>query len=395
MPGTVLSSPMPLPLAMLILFGSAKLLGEIFVRLGLPAIVGEILAGALVGPHALAWIAPNDTLTALADLGVMFLLFDAGLQIRAASLLGVAGLAGLIAAVEVAVTFAASWGAMAAWGATPATTLIVSAALVATSVGVTASVLSARGLLDRRTSRIILAAAVIDDVLGLIALAAAGSVARGRVNIAEIALTAAIAAGFTIVMAKWGAAAAGRVLPHVQSRARADEAQFHIALALMFALAALAVYAGVAAIVGAFLAGMAVSEFSDARVRDLTRGVTELLAPFFLAGIGLKLDVTLFRSRSLLALAALMLTVAVAGKLAGCMLGAIQLGWRDGLAIGLGMVPRGEVTLVVAQVGMSLAVIGPDIYAGLVFVTVASALLTPVLLKLAVPSAINPMPHRE
>jgi len=130
---------------------------------------------------------------------------------------------------------------------------------------------------------------------------------------------------------------------------------------------------------------MAVAEFSGARVRDLTRGVTELLAPFFLAGIGLKLDVTLFRSRSLLGLAALMLAVAVAGKLLGCLLGAIRLGWRDGLAIGLGMVPRGEVTLVVAQVGISLSLIGPDVYAALVFVTVASALLTPFLLKMAFP----------
>jgi Kef-type K+ transport system membrane component KefB len=370
---------------MLILFGSAKLLGEIFARLGLPAIVGEILAGAVVGPHALGWIAPNDTLTALADLGVMFLLFDAGLQIRAADLLGVAGVASVVAVVEVAVTFAASWGAMAAWGAAPAASLLVSAALVATSVGVTATVLASRGLLDRRVSRIILTAAVIDDVLGLIALAAAGSVARGRVNIPEVLLTATLAAVFTMAIAKWGAPAAGRILPHFQSRARAEEAQFHIALTLMFALAALAIYAGVAAIVGAFLAGMAVSEFSGARVRDLTRGVTELLAPFFLAGIGLKLDITLFRSRSLVGLAALMLAVAVAGKLAGCVLGAIRLGWRDGLAIGLGMVPRGEVTLVVAQVGMSLALIGPDVYAGLVFVTVASALLTPFLLQRAFP----------
>jgi len=376
---------MPLPLAMLILFGSAKLLAEIFVRLGLPAIVGEILAGAVVGPHALGWIAPNDTLTALADLGVMFLLFDAGLQLRAADLLGVAGVAAVVAAVEVAVTFAASWGAMAGWGAAPAASLLVSAALVATSVGVTATVLASRGLLDHRASRIILAAAVIDDVLGLIALAAAGSVARGRVNIPEVLLTATLAAVFTIAIAKWGATAAGRILPHFQSRARAEEAQFHIALALMFALAALAIYAGVAAIVGAFLAGMAVAEFSGARVRDLTRGVTELLAPFFLAGIGLKLDVTLFRSRSLLGLAALMLAVAVAGKLLGCLLGAIRLGWRDGLAIGLGMVPRGEVTLVVAQVGISLSLIGPDVYAALVFVTVASALLTPFLLKMAFP----------
>src|SRR3974390_1024754 len=156
MPGTLPNDPIPLALAMLILFGSAKLLGEIFVRIGLPSIVGEILAGVVVGPHALGWITPNETLTALADLGVMFLLFDAGLQIRATGLMGVAGVALSVAVAEVAVTFAATWGAMAMWGATPAASLIVSAALVATSVGVTATVLSARGLFDRKTTRIIL-----------------------------------------------------------------------------------------------------------------------------------------------------------------------------------------------------------------------------------------------
>ncbi len=278
MPLSASPAAIPLPLALLILFGSAKLLAELFARLGLPGIVGEILAGAVVGPHALAWIAPNETLTALADLGVMFLLFDAGLQIRSADLLEVAGTATLVAVVEVAVTFAASWGAMIAWGATPAAAILVSAALVATSVGVTATVLAQRGLLDRQVSRIILAAAVIDDVLGLLALVVAGNVARGRVNVAEIALTAVLAVAFTVAMAKWGARAARGILPHFQSRAQAEEAQFHIALIQMFALAALAVYAGVAAIVGAFLAGMAISESTDARVRDLTRGVTELMA---------------------------------------------------------------------------------------------------------------------
>jgi len=388
MPLFATHTTIPLSLAMLILFGSAKLMAELFTRMGLPGIAGEILAGAVVGPHALGWIAPNETLTALADLGVMFLLFDAGLQIRPADLLGVAGTAALVAVVEAGVTFAASWTALVAWGTTQAAAILVSAALVATSVGVTASILAQRGLLDRRVSRIILAAAVIDDVLGLIALVVAGDVARGHVNIAEVALTALLAAAVIIVIAKWGAAAAGRILPHFHLRAQAEEAQFHIALVVLFGLAALTVYAGVAAIVGAFLAGLAMSESAGARVRDLTRGVHELMAPFFLAGIGLRLDVTLFRSSSLVGLAALMLVVAVAGKLAGCTLGALGLGWRNGLAVGLGMVPRGEVTLVVAQVGVSMAVIGPDIYASLVFVTVASALLTPFLLKAAFPRSI-------
>ena len=168
-----------------------------------------------------------------------------------------------------------------AWGAPQTEAVFVGAALVATSVGITASALSARGLLHEAASKIILAAAVIDDVPGLIVLAAVSSLATGHVNFLEIALTAGLPAAFTVVLAKWGSSAANRILPHFCSRARTEDAQFHFSLILLFALSALAVYAGVAAIVGAFLAGLALSDTADDRVRDLTRGVTELLVPFF------------------------------------------------------------------------------------------------------------------
>src|SRR6266481_3570338 len=246
----------PLPLAMLIIFGSAKLLAELFERLGQPGIVGEILAGALVGPSVLGWIHPNEMLKALSDLGVMFLLFGVGLEVKASDLLKVGGKATLVATLGVIVPFFAGWGILLLWGAPQIEAVFVGAAMVATSVGITASVLSARGLLHEVASKIILAAAVIDDVLGLIVLAIFGS------------------------------------------RARADNAEFHIAMVFLFALALLAQYTGVAAIVGAFLAGLALSDSADARVRTLTRGVSELLVPFFLAGIGLHLNFAVFRSTS-------------------------------------------------------------------------------------------------
>ncbi len=368
---------------MLIVFGSAKLLAEVCERLGQPGIVGEILAGALVGPSVLGWITPNDMLKALSDLGVMFLLFQVGLEVKASELLKVGGKATLVATIGVIVPFFAGWGILLAWGAPQVEAVFVGAAMVATSVGITASVLSARGVLHEVASQIILAAAVIDDVLGLIVLAVVSSVARGHVNFVEIVLIAALASTFTVVMAFWGTTAVKRVLPFFGSRARADDAEFHIAMVFLFVMALLAQYTGVAAIVGAFLAGLALSESTDARVRTLTRGVSELLVPFFLAGIGLHLNFAVFRSKSTLALALVILTAAIVTKLIGCGIGALSLGWENVLKVGLGMVPRGEVGMVVAQIGLSMSVIGPDVYAVVVFMAVATTLVTPLLLKIA------------
>lgn len=375
--------PLPLPLAMLIIFGSAKLLAELFERIGQPGIVGEILAGALVGPSVLGWITPNDTLKALSDLGVLFLLFGVGMEVKASELLKVGGKATLVATIGVIIPFFAGWGILFAWGAPQLEAIFVGASMVATSVGITASVLSARGVLHEVASKVILAAAVIDDVLGLIVLAVVSSVARGRVNLWEIVLVASLATAFTVVMAIWGTTAVKRVLPIFGSRARADEAEFHIALVFLFAMALLAQYTGVAAIVGAFLAGLALSDSSDARMRTLTRGVSELLVPFFLAGIGLHLNFGVFRSRSTIALALVILAAAVVTKLVGCGLGAISLGWQNMLKIGLGMVPRGEVGMVVAQLGLGMAVISTEVYSVVVFMAVATTLLTPLLLKIA------------
>ncbi len=374
---------LPLPLAMLIVFGSAKLLAEICERLGQPGIVGEILAGALIGPSVLGWITPNDTLKSLSDLGVMFLLFGVGLEVKASELLTVGAKATLVATLGVIVPFVAGWGIMSAWGVPQVEAIFVGASMVATSVGITASVLSAKGLLHEVASQIILAAAVIDDVLGLIVLAAVSSVARGHVNFWEIALTAGLAIAFTVVMGLWGTKAANHLMPHFDSRVKADDAKFHIALVFLFGMGLLAQYTGVAAIVGAFLAGLALSDTADARVRTLTRGVSELLVPFFLVGIGLHLNLAAFRSRSTLILGLLILTAAIVSKLIGCGLGALSLGWQNVLKIGLGMVPRGEVGMVVAQIGLSLAVISSEVYSVVVFMAVATTLVTPLLLKIA------------
>ena len=237
---------------------------------------------------------------------------------------------------------------MRAWGYPQIESVFVGAAMVATSVGITAQVLAGKGLLHLKTAKIILGAAVIDDILGLLVLAIVSSSAKGQVRVAEIAATAIMALGFTLIVAKSGTRTMMRLVPHAESKLKSGEAQFNVALVLLFALSVLAMYVGVAAIIGAFLAGMALAESVSHRVHDLAHGITELLVPFFLAGIGLHIDVSAFADRSLLMLAVVILAAAVLSKLIGC-------GWhdRDGhkdmFRIGAGMVPRGEVGMVVAN----------------------------------------------
>jgi Kef-type K+ transport system membrane component KefB len=389
-------SAVQIPLSMLVVFASAKLLAEIFERLGQPGIVGEILAGVLIGPYVLGWMAPNEVLRILSDLGVMFLLFRVGLDVKASDLMKVGGTAFLVATIGVIVPFLMGWGICTAWGEPRLESIFTGAAMVATSVGITAQVLASRGLLQTRAARIILAAAVIDDVLGLIVLAIVSSMAKGSINYAEIAVTAGLAIGFTVFVAKFGVRLVRRTMPHVESRISLAEGQFAIAMTVLFALSLLAVYAGVAAIVGAFLAGMALSETVDRRVHLLTNGVAELLVPFFLVGIGLHLDVSAFSHPSTMGLALIILAAALVSKFIGCGLGALGVGRADALRVGVGMVPRGEVGMVVAQIGLNMGVMAQSIYGVVVFMSVATTLFAPPLLKLAFRGlAAEPSPEKE
>ena len=175
----------------------------------------------------------------------------------------------------------------------------------------------------------------------------------------------------------------GKIVPKVQASLRAGEVQFNVAIVVLFGLSLLATYAGVAAIIGAFLAGMALSESLDTRVCDLAHGVSELLIPFFLAGIGLHLDIRVFESTETMILALIILVAAVLSKLLGCGVGALGMGWANALRVGCGMAPRGEVGMVVAQLGMSMNIIPPRIYAVVVFMAVATTIIAPPLLSLS------------
>ncbi|MBZ2179095.1 MAG: cation:proton antiporter [Acidobacteria bacterium] len=370
-----------LPLAMLLVFGTAKILGEISERLALPSIVGDILAGVLLGASVLNWVEPGQ-ITQFSDLGVMFLLFRVGLEVKASDLFQVGRVASLVALLGVLLPFAMGYAIYIYTGSNQIEALFVGAAMVATSVGITAQVLAAKGLLNVRASRIILAAAVIDDILGLIVLAIVSSMARGTFDVLQLTTTAGLSIGFTLFVLSFGSRTMGRVLPGIDRRLRGGESQFSLAMILLFALAVFASYAGVAAIIGAFLAGVALAESVSHRVQDLAQGVTELLVPFFLAGIGLALDVNVLRDPRTLTLAGVITVAAIVSKLLGCGLGALSLGWPDARRIGAGMVPRGEVGMVVAQLGAAMGIVSKATYGVVVVMAVLTTVVAPVLLAL-------------
>ncbi len=372
-----------LPLALLLVFGAAKLLANICERFGQSGLVGEIIAGVILGPSLLNWVRPDDLLTALAQMGVMFLLFRVGLEVKASDLLRVGNTALLVAVSGVAVPFFLGWAVMTMAGVSRIEAIFVGAALVATSVGITAQVLNLKGLLQERASQTILAAAVIDDVLGLLLLALVSSMAEGHINLPSLAITGLIASGFTLLVAKYGSHLLRKIVPKVERKLAVEEAQFHLALVLLFALTVAAVYIGIAAIVGAFLAGMALSETVNQRVHDLAHGISELLVPFFLVGIGLHLDLSALENRNTLALTVVICIVAVLSKLIACGFGAWQLGRTDMLRVGVGMVPRGEVGMVVAQIGLSLGVIEKPVYGMVVLMAIATTLAAPPMLNYA------------
>ncbi|MBV6433704.1 MAG: Na(+)/H(+)-K(+) antiporter GerN [Bryobacteraceae bacterium] len=368
---------------MLLVFGSAKVLYEVFEALRQPGIIGEILAGVVLGPGVLNLLQPTDFLGALAELGAMFLLFRVGLEVRSSDLLETGKTALLVAVLGVIIPFAMGFAISGFWHGSPVEALFLGAAMVATSVGITAQVLSSKGLLNHLSSKTILAAAVIDDVLGLILLAVVSSLAKGEVRLMDLLLTAGMAIGFTAAVVWWGSKTVARVVPIVQETLKGDNSEFKIAMVLLLGMGLLALEAGVAAIIGAFLAGMALSTSVSHRVHDLTSGLSEFLVPFFLVGIGLNFNLKAFAEPEVLLMAGIVLVAAVVSKLVGCGLGAWRLGRRNMFRVGAGMVPRGEVGMVVAQLGMTLGVVPDTVYAIVVTMSLLTTMVAPPLLNIA------------
>ena len=379
-------------LPLLIMLVAAKVMAELFERLRQPAVAGEILAGVLIGPSVLNWVTPSDFTTLLAKIGVIFLLFSVGLETRPAEMFRVGKRAALVAIMGVIAPFGAGVLLMRMWGASGVEAMFVGTAMVATSVGITARVLSSLGLLETKTARIILGAAVIDDILGLLVLAVVTSLASGSVNYTALILTSVLAIGFTAFVALVGAPMVTRMAPRIENL-RVSHALFVASLLLCLGLSAAAAYIGVAAIIGAFLAGLAFAEASEDKptMRQQMSGVTEFLIPFFLVNIGMLLKLEVFRDRWVIALALLVTLVAVLTKLVACGLAAQGLGWRRAGQIGMGMVPRGEVGIVVAQIGLALAVLDQKLYGVVLLMAVATTLIAPPFLRVLYANEVREM----
>ncbi|MBL8174367.1 MAG: cation:proton antiporter [Bryobacterales bacterium] len=368
---------------MLVVFAGAKLMGELAEFIGQSAVVGEILAGILLGPAVLGIVQPSVVLSALAELGAMFLLFRIGLEVESEALLRTGKTAVLVAMLGVLLPFATGFLLMHAWGRSTVEALFLGAAMVATSVGITAQVLDSLGVLQHTASRTVMAAAVIDDVLGLIVLALVSSLAKGDFRPLDLALTAFMAIGFTVAVVFYGSKTMQRLKLWVQNFLRGKESDFHLAMVMLLGMGLLSLQAGVAAIIGAFLAGMALSGTVSHRVHDLSSGLSEFLVPFFLVGIGLYFRPAAISSPEALALVAIVAVAAVLSKMLGCGLGAWSLGPADRFRVGAGMVPRGEVGMVVAQIGMGLGAVTDMLYGVVVSMSLLTTIVAPPLLKAA------------
>jgi len=373
---------------------AAKVGDEVFKRIGQPSIVGEILAGVLIGPSVLGLVEPGEVLEVFAELGVVFLLFWVGLETRISDIREVGRTALLVGVLGVALPFAGGLGLGAGLGEDAGTTVFLGAALVATSVGITSAVLIDLGVLGSRPSRTILGAAVIDDILAMIVLAVAVGIAGGEGTgapqvgneVTSIVVVAALAAAFVAFFALGGTRVMQR-WPRLLKEPRFSESPLLPAVIVCLGLAAFAAQIGLAAIIGAFLAGMMVAETKEQHpIEDEVAPLYAFFPPFFFAFIGLELDLAELADAETLGLLALVTAVAAVTKLAGAWLGARSMGGREALFVGVGMVPRGEVGIIVAGIGQATGVIDAQLFAVIVGMSVATTLLAPPLLRLLRPS---------
>ena len=393
-------------LALTIILVAAKLGGELATRLGQSAVLGELLVGVLLGNLKLfgfarldhLWIDP--AIDMLARLGVLVLLFEVGLESTVGQMLKV-GLPSLIVATLGVITpFALGWG-VGAWllpGHSVYVHAFLGATLCATSVGITARVLKDLGRLQTREARIILGAAVLDDVMGLVVLAVVtgmiGAVDRGgSFSFASVAAIVVKATVFLFVSLFLGVRLSPRLF-HLASQLHARGVLLALGLALCFLFSWLSDVVGLAPIVGAFAAGLMLEavhyrEFVDRgehSLEELIRPISGFLAPIFFVLMGLRTDLRSFAGPGVLGLAGALILAAILGKQA-CSLGVWGRG-VDRLTVGLGMIPRGEVGLIFANIGVGLTLGGVPIldrgtYSAVVVMVIVTTLVTPIALKLS------------
>jgi Kef-type K+ transport system membrane component KefB len=380
-------------LKLLVLLVGAKLAGELAERIRQPAVLGELLAGVVLGPTILGFVdfssgAPGlDVVKFVAELGVILLLFEVGLETHLRDMIAVGTSSLLVALLGIVGSFVAGFGAsyvmgaLGFWSTSMLFHVFVGATFTATSVGITARVLSDLGRLATAEARIILGAAVLDDVGGLLILAIVVALGNGALDPLGIATTGGIAILFLVLALALGMPLAPRVFD-VLERAKARGVLLAAGIVVCFGLAFIAEEVGLAAIVGAFTAGLVLAGTRQhAHLAERVKHLGDVFVPFFFVYVGLQLDLRgLGGDAGRLALATTALTLAaIAGKLVAG-LGVTERG-LDRLAVGVGMVPRGEVGLIFALVGLNAGLLEAWEYAAILLVVGISTFITPVWLK--------------
>ena len=381
---------------------SAKVLGEIAERVGQPAVLGELIAGVLIGPSMLALLPTagpiSEIVHLLAEIGVAILLFEIGLETDLKEMFRVGGSASVVALVGVIAPFAlgfAFWYAVqpeigaAAIGVSPTMVAIfVGATLTATSVGITARVLTDLNRVHTPEARVVIGAAVVDDVIGLVILAVVSALAAGAaLTIFGIALKFVIAAGFLVAAVIIGNFIAPRVFQLIDSmRVRGVLLVAAFCFALLFA--ALAGLVGSAVIIGAFAAGVVLSSTNQFDlIEERIAPVADIFTPIFFVSVGAGVNVNLFLPWTstfdigVLMVGGALLLIAIVGKLAS----GYAVGWGrnplNHLAIGAGMIPRGEVGLIFAHIGLANGILTPQVYSAILIMVIFTTFLAPPLLK--------------
>lgn len=375
-------------LTLFIMFAAAKVFSEIFERLKQPAVAGEILAGILIGPSILGWVEPSMTTETLAEIGVILLMFAVGLETDVRSIFSVGKTALAVAVTGVVLPFVLGFGAVVLFAGTLelsqpyVVAAFIGAAMVATSVGITARVLADMNMLSHQSARVILAAAVLDDILALLALSVvAGLASPEGVHWGKIGLTAVLAVGFVAFMALIGVRIVKSLMPRILGL-KMREPLFLMALALCLGLAFLSEQIGIAAIIGAFLAGMVFAEHAEKDHLLLkSEALVGLFLPFFLVNIGMQVSLDAFKTPLILGVALIITFLAVIGKYFAGVLSARSLGKRVAMQVGMGMVPRGEVGIVAAQLGLMMGVLDSRMFSIALFMAVATTLVAPPFLR--------------
>ncbi len=369
-------------LVLVAIIAATKLLGELAQRVGQPAVLGELIAGVLLGGSALGLFDPSDpVLHAMSELGVLILLFQIGLHTDLRSLAKVGSTALFAGTVGVVLPFAGGIAVAQVMGIELLPSIVIGAALTATSIGISARVLSDLGQLKTPEGQVVIGAAVFDDVVGLIILSVvAGMVAGVDLTLGGVGMTALVAVGFVVVAIALGSVAIPPLFSLVE-RIRVTGALGIIALGFALGLAWLATQLGSAMIIGAFAAGLILHPTPQRHeIEDSATQLGFFFVPIFFASVGASVDMAALLTRDALIVGSLLILVGVAGKV----IAGFAPWWFTGnrLLVGVALVPRGEVGLIFAQLGLAAGVLTDERFGALMLMVVVTTFMTPPLLGL-------------